>query len=1354
MSSRALGCLIFALQALWAMTAPAASAQDAPSQDKPSVASFQAKRDVIAVVPRSWPPQYDIDDKGNPIGFAIDVMNEVAARARLTVTYRVVENFAAVEQAMKEGDADIVPNSGITPERSEEFAFTAPVQATAIAIIVRAKTTGIHNLNDLSGHRVGIVKTSVGERIVAPYEGIQPVISKDAVSALFELLSGHVDALIHAPSVVMVLAREVGVEDRIKAVGEPLTEIKRAIRVQKNQPELLAVLDAAVREFVGTPEYQRIYVKWYGKSAPYWTERRIAWVVGGALAALLIAFAWWRYRLVVQMNRRIAASEEQFRDLIEGGVPGVLIHRDNRPLFVNRAYARIFGYDGPEELLNQESALDHVAPHEHARMKAHAKTRMRGEKPPEVYEFEGIRKDGTPIWLENRGRVVYWEGALAIQRTIVDVTEKRKAEAALLLRSSQQAVVAELGQQALIDRDLVALMNTAVMLVAKFLETDLCGLLELPPGGDKLLLRAGVGWKPGLVGHATAGLGASSQAGYTLQTREPVVVADWHTESRFGKPPLLGGHGARSGVTVIIGDPEQPLGVLGTHTRTPRAFSEDEVLFLKTVAVMLASAISRKRADDALRASEERLRGALGSLLEGFILFDVDDRLVMINDVYRRINPNAQEFLENGAKFEDVIRANVERGIIADAVGREEAFVQERLAQHRSPKGPIVRRFTNGQSYIVKETRTPEGGTAVTFTDITELKRTEAALRDSEKRFRAVTQSINDAIIAINDENRIIQWNVGARRIFGYEESEMLGQPLSIVMPKRLRERHEAAIKHVKQTGESRLIGQTIELAGLHKDGSEFPAEISIGTWSSGGKTYFSGVVRNITDRKRAEAALRDSREQLRAVVDASPSAITVKDREGRFVLVNRAFADWMNSEPKAIVGKTLDDLFPVEAGELAALDNSVVGTGAITTNEITIRYGDGKIRDVLLTKGPVRSADGIIVAVCTVVTDVTDLRRVDRALREMQQRLQIVIDNLPMGINVKDREGRYVLVNKRFEEWHRVSASEVVGKRPEEISDLLKATAPSRNAQHQAVIEAKSVVTRPLRILRLDGRMHDIEVTKFPILDARGDVRLVGTISTDVTERKRAEQNLAELQAELAHVSRISTMGEMAAGLAHELNQPLTAITNYAKGTLRRLHAGGGESVDLLPIMELVAEQALRAGDIIRKIRGFMNRSEPQKSPIDLQKTIDEVIALLAGEINMGGIEVAVEVPSSLPPLMADSIQVQQVLLNLIRNAVAAMDGDGANHHRLEIGAKGDDAGDVEVYVKDNGPGVPPDIIDHLFEPFFTTKTDGLGMGLSISRSIVTGHHGRIWFSSGAAKGATFHFTLPTGTGDKHDAP
>jgi C4-dicarboxylate-specific signal transduction histidine kinase len=300
-------------------------------------------------------------------------------------------------------------------------------------------------------------------------------------------------------------------------------------------------------------------------------------------------------------------------------------------------------------------------------------------------------------------------------------------------------------------------------------------------------------------------------------------------------------------------------------------------------------------------------------------------------------------------------------------------------------------------------------------------------------------------------------------------------------------------------------------------------------------------------------------------------------------------------------------------------------------------------------------------------------------------------------------------------------------------------------------VLEQNSAITRSFRQLRPDGRLQDVEITKFRIRGGDDEVALLGTITVDVTDRKRSEAAMAELRTELAHVSRVSTMGEMTAGLAHELNQPLTAITNYAKGSLRRLNAGG-QSIDLLPILELIADQALRAGEIIRKIRGFMNRTEPHKTRIDLRKTINEVISLMAGEIHMSGVDVAVKVPESMPPVTADSIQVQQVLINLIRNAVSAMDGDSTNHHRLEIGALDSDGKAVEIYVKDNGPGVAPDLADRLFEPFFTTKTDGLGMGLSLSRTIVTGHSGRIWMTSESGQGATFHFTIPIGADDRHE--
>ena len=1218
MSWRAIPTLIIALLALSATTGNAVRAAEntAVSTELPS-------RNVVAVVPRDWPPQYGVDADGKPTGFAIEIMDKIAALAGLWVSYRVVDDFAAVEEMMARGEADIVPNSGITPERASRFLFTAPVETIAVSIFVRSNTHNISRIEDLVGRKVGVVKASVGIDIVKINPDIKAEVQSTPQGALFELLAGHIDAIIYPRPVLQRLAREVRVEGRVKTVGDPVAEIKRAIRVQKSKPELLAVLDKAVKEFIEAPAYRQIYVKWYGKSVPFWDVSRVAWIMGALLAIVLLAFALWRYRLTRELTRRLAASEEKFRDLIEGGVPGVLIHRNQKPLFVNKAYAGIFGYDSPEEMLRQPSALDHVAPHEQERLKEIMNRRLWGLPAPEVYAFQGIKKDGSPIWLENRGRLVDWEGAAAVQRTVVDITARKLAELKLVAHTRRQAMLAELGQRALQEDDLAAVMNAAVDLIVRLLKVDYCEVLELMPGGDRLLLRAGKGWKPGLVGTFMIGIEESGQAAFEMRAKEIVSFEDLSAETRFRPSPLLIQHGVVSGMTLTIGDVEQPYGLLGVHSKVKRTFTEDDVATLGMVVMVMANAASRWRAEEAMRKSETRLRGAVESLQEGFALYDADDHLVMVNDVFRRIIPGSDGYLKMGLRFEELMRTLVESGLILDAVGREEDFIRERVELHRNPKGPILRHHSDGTWNIVKESRTPEGGIAVTITDVTELK--------------------------------------------------------------------------------------------------------------------------------RIENALRESREQLRAVVDGSPSPVTLKDKSGRYLMVNRAFAAWMASEPKDLIGKSIYDMLPNDAAEIMRVDQEVYQTGRMLTAELMVGYPDGVTRDILVTKGPIHSTGGEIAAVCTVVIDVTELKRKDRALAAARERFRVIVDNLPMGVNLKDKDRRFLLLNKKYEEWLGVSEADVLGKRAEDVIDEPIAQVDARFEHESAVLDRNTAVTRPCRVLRPDGTFQEVEITKFRIRGGDDEVALLGTITVDITDRKRAEMAMAELRAELAHVSRVSTMGEMTAGLAHELNQPLTAITNFAKGSLRRLNAGG-RSVDLLPILELIADQALRAGDIIRKIRGFMNRTEPQKTRIDLRKTIHEVIGLMSGEFHLSGVDVVVKVPDSMPPVMADSIQVQQVLINLIRNAVSAMDGDASNHHRLEIGALDPDGKAVEIYVKDNGPGVAPDLADRLFEPFFTTKTDGLGMGLSLSRTIVTGHNGRIWMTSESGDGATFHFTIPTDAGDRHE--
>jgi two-component system sensor kinase FixL len=271
---------------------------------------------------------------------------------------------------------------------------------------------------------------------------------------------------------------------------------------------------------------------------------------------------------------------------------------------------------------------------------------------------------------------------------------------------------------------------------------------------------------------------------------------------------------------------------------------------------------------------------------------------------------------------------------------------------------------------------------------------------------------------------------------------------------------------------------------------------------------------------------------------------------------------------------------------------------------------------------------------------------------------------------------------------------------------------------------------------------------TTFPMHLSIGEMRSGGEpyftgFVRDLTEHQLTQARLQELQSELVHVSRLTAMGEMASALAHELNQPLAAISNYMKGS-RRLLAGGADpnTPKIESALDRAAEQALRAGQIIRRLRDFVARGESEKRVERLSKMIEE-----AGALGLAGArEQNVQLRFTLDPkadlVLADRVQIQQVLVNLFRNALEAMAVSPQRELVVTNTPLGDDM--VKVEVADTGSGFQDDVIPNLFQTFFTTKETGMGVGLSISRSIIEAHGGRMWAESNAAGGATFHFTLP----------
>ncbi|MFB3112475.1 MAG: transporter substrate-binding domain-containing protein, partial [Gemmatimonadales bacterium] len=311
-------------------------------------------REIVVGVPASFPPYFQVGTGGRPIGFGIDVTEAVAERAGVKVRYRVYKINRENQAALKNGTIDVIPSLGISKHRLQYFSFTAPIETFQISLFVRKDSSDIDGLENLGQRPVGAVVPNLAHRILSQRDSINLKTYNDAPAALFALLSAQIDALAYPAPVAWKFAREAGIGDHIKVVGEPIVEVKRAMAVRKDNTELLAILDPAVRDFVASEEYRKIYTTWFGVPVVYWTVSRILLAAAAVFVVLLIAMAWWRYRSTVKLNRALRSSEERFRFAFENAPTGMaLITPEGYRFKVNTALADFLGYT-VEELIDTE----------------------------------------------------------------------------------------------------------------------------------------------------------------------------------------------------------------------------------------------------------------------------------------------------------------------------------------------------------------------------------------------------------------------------------------------------------------------------------------------------------------------------------------------------------------------------------------------------------------------------------------------------------------------------------------------------------------------------------------------------------------------------------------------------------------------------------------------------------------------------------------------------------------------------------------------------------------------------------------------------------------------------------------
>jgi len=371
---------------------------------------------------------------------------------------------------------------------------------------------------------------------------------------------------------------------------------------------------------------------------------------------------------------------------------------------------------------------------------------------------------------------------------------------------------------------------------------------------------------------------------------------------------------------------------------------------------------------------------------------------------------------------------------------------------------------------------------------------------------------------------------------------------------------------------------------------------------------------------------------------------------------------------------------------------------------------------------------------------EIVERRKAAEALQISQAQLADTVDHSTAMVALKDVGGRYLLVNREFERLLERPRAEVVGCTDHQL--FADGLAERLSARDDEVLHGGAPISFEHE-LPVGEPPRAYVCVKFPLHGADGAVYGVGSMATDITLLKQLQEELRRHQDELAHVLRLHTIGEMAAALAHEINQPLCAIANYAQGGVHRLRAGTVDPDALLQAFEHIALEGLRAGQILRGIRGLVQREVEDETAVDVNTLAGEALRVLEPQARRHGVTVRLEGGSDLPPVHANAPQIEQVIVNLMLNGVQAT-AAAIGAPREVVVATTRSGENIEVAVSDRGEGIAPTVAGRLFSPFVTTKADGLGLGLAISRSIIENHGGRLWAMPNSGSGTTFRFSLP----------